>query len=167
MRNIFTILIIIIFSTKFSYAYEEKYLVCEDTLIDPEKMAITDFKNNFFPKEDGTLTISYQDKITKIWSDFTMLIQFTLRDSGSSYNFQFPKNFDDASSPNHLNLKEKTFDDHNTGDTYKFISGSLNKLTLKGNIYYLRVGPDKLHPFSKTRDYLRVHFKCEIKKPKI
>ena len=167
MKKILVIIILTFLWIKCVHASEKKFLLCKDKSVIPEKMATTDFKNSFFPEDGGTLTIKYNEKIIKLWSDFSLMIQFTLLDDDESYKFQYPKNAHDASSPGSLNFKEKTFFDHNTGDTYKFIRGSLNKLTFKGSLSYQRIGPNKLHPFSKTKNYLIINFKCELVKPKI
>ena len=167
MKKILVITILTFLWTLSANASEKKFLLCKDKSLVPEKMPGLDFKNSFFPEDGGTLTIKYNEKIIKLWSDFSLMIQFTLLHDDESYKFQYPKNVIDASTPAVLNFKEKTFIDHNTGDTYKFISGSLNKITLKGSLYYQRVGPNKLHPFSKSKDYLSIYFKCELEKPKI
>ena len=167
MKKILVITILTFLWTLSANASEKKFLLCKDKSLVPEKMPGLDFKNSFFPEDGGTLTIKYNEKIIKLWSDFSLMIQFTLLHDDESYKFQYPKNVFDASSPGVLNFKEKTFIDHNTGDTYKFVRGSLNKLTFKGSLFYQRVGPNKLHAFSKTKDYLSINFKCELEKPKI
>ena len=167
MKKILVIIILTFLWIKCVHASEKKFLLCKDKSVIPEKIATADFKNSFFPEDGGTLTIVYNEKIIKLWSDFSLMIQFTLLNDDESYKFQYPKNVYDSSSPGFLNFEEKTFFDHNTGDTYKFIRGSLNKLTLQGSLFYQRVGPNKLHAFSKTKDYLSINFKCELEKPKI
>ena len=167
MKKILLITILAFLWTKGVHASEKKFLLCKDKSVIPEKMALTDFKNSFFPKDGEVLTITYYEKIIKLWSEFSHMIQFTLLDYDESYKFQYPKNISDASAPSLLNFKKKSFMDPMTGDTYKFIRGSLNKITLEGSLYYKRIGPDKLHAFSKTKDYLNIRFKCDLKKPKI
>ena len=167
MKKLLGIVVLCLLFSGSSYASEKKFLLCKDKFVVPEKMAVTDFKNNFFPEDGEVLTITYYEKITKLWSEFSHMIQFTLIDYDESYKFQYPKNVSDASTPSLLNFKKKTFMDPMTGDTYKFIKGSLNKITLEGSLYYKRIGPDKLHAFSKTKDYLNIRFKCNLKKPKI
>ena len=149
------------------HASEKKFLLCKDKSVIPEKMPLIDLKNSFFPKDGEVLTITYYEKITKLWSEFSHMIQFTLLDYGESYKFQYPKDVIDASTPSLLNFKKKTFMDTFTGDSYKFINGSLNKITLEGSLLYQRIGPDELQPFSKTKNYLNIRFKCELKRPKI
>ena len=167
MKKILLITILAFLWTVGVHASEKKFLLCKDKSVIPEKMALTDFKNSFFPKDGEVLTITYYEKITKLWSEFSHMIQFTLLDYDESYKFQYPKDAIDASIPSLLRFKEKAFMDHYTGDTYKFIDGSLNKITLEGRLLYQRIGPDELHPFSKTKNYLNIIFKCELKRPKI
>ena len=74
----------------------------------------------------------------------------------------------DASTPHWLKFKEKTFMELSTGDIYKFVEGSLNKLTLRGTIMYKLESPSSNNlRLSKTKDVLSVRFKCEFIKPKI
>ena len=167
MKKILVIAILAFLWTVSAHASEKKFLLCKDKSVIPEKMALTDFKNSFFPEDGEVLTITYYEKITKLWSEFSHMIQFTLLDYGESYKFQYPKDVIDASTPSLLNFKKKTFMDTFTGDSYKFINGSLNKITLEGSLLYQRIGPDELQPFSKTKNYLNIRFKCELKRPKI
>ena len=91
MKKILLITILAFLWTMGVHASEKKFLLCKDKLVIPEKMALTDFKNSFFPKDGEVLTITYYEKITKLWSEFSHMIQFTLLDYDESYKFQYPK----------------------------------------------------------------------------
>ena len=54
------------------------------------------------------------------------------------------------------------------GDIYKFINGSLNKVTLEGFLYYkIDNQSSPINSWSKTKNFLSISFKCEITKRKI
>ena len=91
MKKILLITILAFLWTMGVHASEKKFLLCKDKSVIPEKMALTDFKNSFFPKDGEVLTITYYEKITKLWSEFSHMIQFTLLDYDESYKFQYPK----------------------------------------------------------------------------
>ena len=175
MKKLLAIMVLGLLWSENSYAYgERKHLLCKDEYIIPETNNLN-IKNRFFSSvlDNGevgeVLTISYRDKITKLWAnEMSNIVQFTLIDDGDEYDFEYPKNVFDASTPHWLKFKEKTFMELSTGDIYKFIEGSLNKLTLRGTIMYKLENPgtNSLSP-SKTKDILSVRFKCEIIKPKI
>ena len=96
------------------------------------------------------------------------MVQFSLLDSDDEYVFEYPKDAFDASSPHWLNFKKKTFFDMSAGDIYKFISGSLNKVTLEGFLdYKIDKQSSTINSWSKTKDFLSISFKCEITKRKI
>ena len=146
---------------------EKKFLLCKDKIIVPQN-DLSNSKNEFFSSDGEVLTISYGEKITKIWANNMSIVQFTLIDKDDSYKFEFPKNVFYAQKPGFLNFEDKTFFDHQTGDSYKFRNGSLNKMTLEGFLYY-RIENQKtpVHSRSRTRDFLSISFKCEITNPKI
>ena len=167
MKKLLAIVVLGLLWSGNAYA-EKKFLLCKDKIIVPQN-DLSNSKNEFFPSDGEVLTISYGEKITKLWANnMSSIVQFTLIDDIEDYEFEYPKNNFDASSPLLLNIKNKTFFDHKTGDVYKFINGSLNKMTLEGFLYY-RIENQKIpiHSGSRTKDFLSINFKCEITKRKI
>ena len=173
MKKLLTIVVLGLLWNENAFA-KKKYLLCKDEYIIPETNHLN-IKNRFFSRvldnrEVGeVLTISYRDKITKLWAnEMSNIVQFTLIDDGDEYDFEYPKDVFDASTPHWLKFKEKTFMELSTGDIYKFVEGSLNKLTLRGTIMYKLESPSSNSlRLSKTKDVLSVRFKCEFIKPKI
>ena len=62
MKKILVITILTFLWTLSANASEKKFLLCKDKSLVPEKMPGLDFKNSFFPKDGGTLTIKYKGK---------------------------------------------------------------------------------------------------------
>jgi len=168
MKKICLILILNLFFSNFAYAFEQKFLLCKDKSIIPDK-DINGFKNKFFSDEGEVLIINYREKITKIFGEYMdHIVQFTLIDRRESYEFQYPKNVFDAATPSLLNFKDKSFYDYLSGEEYIFIDGKISKITLDGYIYYKKKYPNKPRTArSRTKDYLSVSFSCEEVKKKI
>ena len=168
MKKLLAIVVLGLLFSEHAHA-KKKFILCKDKTIAP-LYDHSNMKNKFFPKDGEVLTISYGKKIKKLWAnDMDYIVQFTLIDDIEDYKFEFPKNVIDSSTPHHLlSYKDKTFFDITTGDTYKFLNGSLNKMTLEGFLYYkIEKQSSPRHPWSKTKDFLSISFKCKLVKPKI
>ena len=168
MKKLLSIIVLSLFLSNFAYAFEQKFLLCKDKSIIPDKN-INGFKNKFFFDEGEVLIINYWDDITKIFGEYMdYIVQFTLIDRGESYEFEYPKNVFDAATPRFLNFKDKSFYDIKSAEEYIFIKGKISKVTLEGHIYYKKKYPNKQRTvYSKTKDYLSVSFSCEEVKKKI
>ena len=168
MVRILLIIVLSLFLSNFAHAFEQKFLLCKDKSIVPEK-DINGFKNKFFLDEGEVLIINYRDSITKIFGEYMdYIVQFTLIDKRESYEFEYPKNVFDAATPRFLDFKDKSFYDIQSGEEYIFINGKISKITLEGYIYYKKKYPNKPRTArSKTKDYLSVSFSCKEVKKKI
>ncbi|MDA7741623.1 hypothetical protein N8846_00015 [Pelagibacteraceae bacterium] len=172
MKKLLAIIVLDLLLSGNAFA-EKKLLLCKDINIVPINNQ-SNMKNEFFSKSGKVLTISYGkkhtgEKIVKLWgNNMSNMVQFSLLDSDDEYVFEYPKDAFDASSPHWLNFKKKTFFDMSAGDIYKFISGSLNKVTLEGFLdYKIDKQSSTINSWSKTKDFLSISFKCEITKRKI
>ena len=146
---------------------EKKFLLCKDKVVVPQNNH-SNMKNDFFSKDGTVLTIFYGEKIIQLWANKMSLVQFNLIDDGDNYKFKFPKNSAYAQYPGLLSFKDKLFFDASIGDTYKLINGSLNKMTLEGSLYYkIERQSSPRHPWSRTKDFLSISFKCKLTEPKI